>query len=133
MRSYLPSRQPRKISQNEEISVALEDTGFRRIAEGSLHDKVSDMCAVSPTSWCGLNLLGQALECTREMLRQNTSGSNLADTLASRDDDTDDIVFKVDPITHVRLARSPLNAPTHVTQLSVFTDSVPDTHDPKVP
>ena len=88
---------------------------------------------LSPTSWCGLYLLGQTLERTREMLRQNTSGNNLPDTLASRDDDTDDIVFEVDPITHGCLVRSPLNAPTHVTQLSVFTDSVPDTHDPKVP
>ena len=61
-----------KFSQNEEMRVALEHTGTRRIAETSSHDKVwgigldaSDPRAASPKSWCGLNLLGQALERTR--------------------------------------------------------------------
>ena len=54
-----------KFSQIEEMRVALENTGNRRIAEASPHDKVwgiglmaSDLRAAFPTSWCGLNLLG---------------------------------------------------------------------------
>lgn len=43
-------------------------------------------------------LLGQALGCTREMLHQNNFGDNRPDTLAPRDDNTDDVVFDVDPI-----------------------------------
>ena len=54
------------------------------------------------------------------------------DILAPRDDDTDDTVFEVDPITHVCLNRSPLNTTTHLAQLSAFTDSVPDDHAPEV-
>ena len=56
----------------------------------------SDVRAASRTSWCGLNLL--------EMFHQNTSGDNT--------------VFEIDPITYL--------APTHVTELSAFIDSVPD-------
>ena len=128
-----------KFSQNEEMRVALENTGARRIAEASPHEEVwgigfiaSDPRAASPTSWCGLNLLGQALERTRDTLRQNTSDDIQSDILAPRDDDTDDTVFEVDPITHVRLNRPPLNTTTHSAQLSVFTDSVPDDHAPVV-
>jgi len=73
------------------------------------------------------------MERTRQMLRQNTSSDNHPDTLASWDEDTDDTVFEVDPITHVRLDRSPLSTPTHhVAQLSALTDSVPDDHAPEV-
>ena len=109
-----------KFSQNEEMRVALESTGARRIAEASPHNEVwdigliaSDPRAASPTLWCGLNLLGQALERTRDSLRQNTPGGTQPDILAPRDDDTDDTVFEVDPMTHVRLNRSPLNTVTH--------------------
>ena len=84
----------------------------------------SDPRSPSPISWCGLNLLGQALERTRDTLRQNTSG----DTLTTREDGTDDTIFGVDPITHVRLDRSLINTATHLAQLSAFTDSVPDDH-----
>ena len=104
------------------MRVALKNTGARRIAEASPQDKVwgigltaSDPRAASPISWCGLNLLGQALKRTRETPRQNKSGDTEPDILAPRDDDTDDTVFEVDLITHVRLDRSPLN-----------TDSLPD-------
>ena len=52
-----------KFTQNEEMCVALENTGTRRTAEASPHEKVwgigliaSDPRAASPTSWCGLNL-----------------------------------------------------------------------------
>ena len=48
-----------KFSQNEEMRVALENTGARRIAEASPHDKVwgigliaSNPRAASPISWC---------------------------------------------------------------------------------
>ena len=53
------------------MRAALENTGARRIAKAGPHDKVwgiglivSYPRAASPTSWCGLNLLGQALERT---------------------------------------------------------------------
>ena len=52
--------------------------------------------------------------------------------MASRDNNTDDTVFEVDPITRVRLDKSSLNAPTHVAHLSAFTGSVPDDHGPEV-
>ena len=126
-------------SQNEMMRVALENTGTRRIAEASPHDKVwgigliaSDPCAASPTSWCSLNLLGQALECTQNSLRQNTPVATQPGILAPRDDGTGDRVFEVDPITHVRFNRSPLNTATHSAQLSAFTDLVPDDHAPEV-
>ena len=80
----------------------------------------------------GLNLLGQALEHTRETIRQNTTGDTQLDILAARDYDNDDKVFEVDPITHVRLDRFPPNAPTLVAQLSAFTDSMADNHAPEV-
>ena len=87
-----------KFSQNEEIRVVLQDTGARRITEVSPHDEVwgiglnaSSLRAASPTSGFVLNLPGQA------------SGDNLPDILASKDDDTDDTAFEVDPITHIRL------------------------------
>ena len=92
----------------------------------------SDPRAASPTSWCGLNLLRQALERTRDPIRQNTPGGTQPDILAPKDDDTDDTAFEVDPITHVRLNRSALNTATYSAQLSAFTDSVPDDHAPEV-
>ena len=77
-------------------------------------------------------LLGQALERTRDTFRQNTSGDTRPDIMVPRDDDTDDTVFEVDPITYVRLNRSPPNTATHLAQLSAFIDSVPDGHVPEV-
>ena len=66
------------------MCVALDYTGARRIAEASPHNKVwgigltaFDPRAASPTSWCGPNLLGQALERTREILFQNSYGGAL--------------------------------------------------------
>ena len=119
------------------MRIALENTGTRRIAEASPHNKVcgigsiaSDPRAASPTSWCGLNLLGQALERTRDSLRQNTPGISKPAILAPRDDDTEDSVFEVDPIIHARLNTSPPTAATLSAQLSAITDSVPDDHAP---
>lgn len=61
-----------KFSRNEEICVALENTGAHCIAEAITYYKVwgvsltaSDLRAVSPPSLRGLNLLGKALERTR--------------------------------------------------------------------
>ena len=67
-----------KFSQNNEIRFALLQTGDRRLAEASPHDNLwgiglsaCDPRASSPDSWCGRNLLGQALESAREILRQD--------------------------------------------------------------
>ena len=83
---------------------ALDYTGARRIAEASPHNKVwgigltaFDPRAASPTSWCGPNLLGQALERTREILRQNTYGGALLHPSASTGCAADDTVFEIDP------------------------------------
>ena len=73
----------------------------------------SDSYAASPTTWCGLSLLGQALERTRELLHQNTPDGTQPDVLASRDDDTYNRVFEVDPVTQVRLDRSSLDTSIH--------------------
>ena len=65
-----------KFSPNEEMRLALVQTGDRRLAEASLHDSLwgigliaRDPRASSPDSWCGQNLLGQALENARQILR----------------------------------------------------------------
>ena len=92
----------------------------------------SDPRAASPISWCGLNLLGQALERTREILRQNTYGGTQLYTPVPKDCAADDTVFEKDPITHVRVNKPRLNTTTHPAQLSAFTDSVPDDHPPEV-
>ena len=42
------------------------------------------------------------------------------------------MIFEVDPITHVRLNRSPVNTSTNMAQLSAFTFSVPDDHASEV-
>ena len=67
-----------KFSQNGEMHLALIRTGDRRLAEASSHDNLGgiglsacDPRASSPGSWCGQNLLGQALEHAREIFRQD--------------------------------------------------------------
>ena len=76
------------------MRVALENTGTRRIDEASPHEKVggigltaSDLRPAFPTLWCGLNLLGQALEHTRGTIRQTTTDDTQLDILVARDDD----------------------------------------------
>ena len=83
------------------MRIALENTGARRVAEASPHDQVwgigltaSDPRAAFPTSWCGPNLLGQALERTREILRQNIYGGALLHPSASTGCAADDSVLK---------------------------------------
>ena len=67
-----------KVSQNEEMHFALIQTGDRRLAEASPHDNLwgiglnaCDPRASSPDSWCCHNLLGQALEHAREIVRRD--------------------------------------------------------------
>ena len=58
-----------KLSQNEEMRLALIRTGDRRLAKASPHDNLwgiglsaCDPRVSSPDSWCGQNLLDWALE-----------------------------------------------------------------------
>ena len=69
-----------KSSQNEEMRLALIQTGDRRLAEASPRDTLwgiglsaRDPRASSPDFWCGQNLLGQALENAREILPRDIS------------------------------------------------------------
>ena len=57
-----------KFSHNDEMHLALIQTGDRRLAEASPHDNLwgiglsaCDPRAFSPDSWCGQNLLGKGL------------------------------------------------------------------------
>ena len=130
-----------KCSQNEEMYLALIQTGDHRLAEASPHDNLwgiglsaCDPRASSPDSWCGRNLLGQALEHAREILRRNITAplSNATQKNPVPRDDTGDTVFEVDPVTHLRLDTDPPCANTQLTALSAFTYSVPDDHAPEV-
>ena len=132
---------PAKFSQNEEMRLALTRTGDRRFAEASPHDNLwgiglstCDPRASSPDSWCGQNLLGQALEYAREILRRDTTAPlcNPAPATPVPRDVTGDTVFEVDPATHLRLDTEPPSANTQTATLSAFTDSVPDDHAPEV-
>ena len=108
---------PAKFSQNEEMRLALTRTGDHRFAEASPHDNLwgiglsaCDPRASSPDSWCGQNLLGQALEYAREILRRDTTAPlcNPAPETPVPRDDTGKTVFEVDPVTHLRLDTDPL-------------------------
>ena len=105
-----------KFSHHEEMHLALIETGDRRLAEASPHDNLwgiglsaCDPRASSPDSWCGRNLLGQASEHVREILRLNISAplSHPAPDTPVPRDDTGDTVFEVDPATHLRLDTDP--------------------------
>ena len=129
-----------KFSQNEEMHLALIQTGDRRLAEASPHDALwgidlsaHDPRASSPGSWCGQNLLGQALENAREILRRdipvpppNPTPETPVPCAAG------DTVFEVDPVTHLRLETDPLPANTQSAMLFASTASVPDDHAPEV-
>ena len=129
-----------KFSQNEEMHLALIQTGDRRLAEASPHDALwgiglsaHDPRASSPDSWCGQNLLGQDLENAREVLRRdipvpppNPTPETPVPCAAG------DTVFEVDPVTHLRLETDPLPANTQSAMLFASTASVPDDHAPEV-
>ena len=104
-------------SQNVEMRLALTQTGDRRLAEASPHDNLwgiglsaCDPRASSPQSSRGQNLLGQALEHAREILRRDTTASlcKPAPETPFPRDDTGDTVLEVDPVTHLRLDTNPL-------------------------
>ena len=122
------------------MRLTLIQTGDRRLAEASPHDSLwgiglsaRDPRASSPDSWCGQNLLGQALENAREILRRD-----IPVPLSNPTPETPvhcaagDTVFEVDPVTHLRLVTNPLPANTHSAMLFAFTASVPDDHAPEV-
>ena len=122
------------------MRLALVQTGDRRLAEASPHDTLWDIGlsardprASSPGSWRGQNLLGQALENAREILRRD-----IPVPLSNPTPETPvhcaagDTVFEVDPVTHLRLVTNPLPANTQSAMLFAFTTSVPDDHAPEV-
>ena len=123
------------------MRLALTRTGDRRLAEASPYDnlwgigmRACDPCASFSDSWCGQNLLGQALEHAREIFRRDATAPlcNLAPETPVPRDDTGDTVFKVDPVTRLRLDTDPASANTPTATLSVFADSVPDDHAQEV-
>ena len=118
-----------KFSQNEEMHLALIQTGDRRLAEASPHDNLwgiglsaCDPRVSSPDSWRGQNLLDQALEHAREILcRDNTVPHfNPAPETPVPREDTGDTVFEVDPVTHLRLDTDTPSANTQTITLSAF-------------
>ena len=123
------------------MRLALIRTGDRRPAETSTQDNLwgiglsaRDPRASSPDSCCGQNLLGQALEYAREILRRDTTAplSNPAPENPVPRDDTGDTGFEVDPVTYLGLDTDLPSANTQTATLSAFTDSVPDDHAPEV-
>ena len=123
------------------MRLALTRTGDRRLAEASPLDnlwgiglRACDPCASSPDSWCDQNLLGHASEHAREIFRRDATAPlcNLAPETPVPRDDTGDTVFKVDPVTRLRLYTDPPSAITPTATLSAFADSVPDDHAQEV-
>ena len=106
-----------KLSQNENLRLALLHTGERRLAEASPYDNIrgiglraSDYRASSPHTWRGSNLLGQTLEHVRTTLCENTSPSAdipLPD-ISSPLNQPGDTVFEIDPTTRRRLNTVPI-------------------------
>ena len=123
------------------MRLALTRTGDRRLAEASPHDNLwgiglsaCDPRASSSDSWCGQNLLGQALKHAREIFCRDTTAPlcNPAPETPVPRDDTGSTVFEVDPVTYLRLDTGPPSANTQTATLSAFTDSVPHDHAPEV-
>ena len=130
-----------KFSQNKEMHLALIQTGDCHLTEASPHDNLwgiglsaCDPRASSPDSFCGQNLLGQASEYAREILRRDITAPllNPAPETPVPRDDTGDTVFEVDPVTHLRLDTDLPFANIPTATLSAITDSVPDDHAPEV-
>ena len=130
-----------KFTPNEEMHLAFIGTGDRRLVEASPHDNLwgiglsaRDPRASCPDSWCVQNPPGQALEHTREILRRSstTLPSHPTPGTPVPRDDTGDKVFKVDPVTHLRLDTDRPCAGPQMTALSAYTCPVPDDHTPEV-
>ena len=129
-----------KFSQNEELHLALIQTGDRRLAEARPHDTLwgidlsaHDPRASSPDSWCGQNLRDHALENAREIHRRdipvpppNPTPEIPAPCAAG------DTVFEVDPVTQLCLETNPLPANTQSAMLFASTALVLDDHAPEV-
>lgn len=71
-----------KFEQNPALWAALDATGDTCLVEASPYDKVwgigmkeNDPRATDPTQWQGLNLLGEVLNQTREVIREKLSKS----------------------------------------------------------
>ena len=130
-----------RFSQNENLRLALQHTGERRLAEASSYDNIwgiglraSDYRASSPHTWRGSNLLGQILEHVRKTLCENTpptSGIPLPD-IAPPLNQPGDTVFEIDPTTRTRLNTVSITEYPHNTIISAFMDSAPDDHKPAV-
>ena len=123
------------------MRLALVQTDDRRLAEPSPHDTLwvlglsaRDPRASPPDSWCGQNLLRQALENAREFLRRDIPAplSNPTPVTPVHWDAAGDTVFEVDPVTHLHLETNPLPANTQSAMLFAFTASVPDDHASEV-
>ena len=140
MRTHCITRQPCKILLKRGNAPCLIQTGDRRLAEASPHHTLWDIGlsardprASSPDYWCGQNLLGQALENARKILRRD-----IPVPLSNPTPETPvhcaagDTVFEVDLVTHLRLVTNPLPANTQSAMLFAFTASVPDDHAPEV-
>ena len=129
-----------KFSQNEEIRPALIQTGDRRLTEANPHDNLwgiglsaRDPRASSPDSWCGQNLLGQALENALEILRRDIPVPLSNPTPeAPVHCAAGDTVFEVGPVTHLRLETNPPPTNAQSAMLFAFTASVPDDHASEV-
>ena len=130
-----------KFSQNKEMHLALIQIGDRRLAEASPHDNqwgiglsACNPRASCPDSWCGQKLLGKALKHAQEILHRDITAplSHPTPETPVPRDDTGDTVFKVDPVTHLRLDTDPPCADTQMTALSAYAYSVPDDHAPEV-
>lgn len=62
------------------------------------------------------------------ILRQGILDDTRSDALVLKDDNTEDTVFEVDLITHLRLRNIPLHTTTLTAQLLVLIEFVPDDH-----
>ena len=131
-----------KFSQKYEMRLALAYTGQRRLAKANRHDKLRgtglsacDQHASPLDNWWCLNLLGQALERAREILRQAIitplCKPILPGTLVSMDR-TSDTGFEVDPVNYIRLDTASNPAYVHMATLAAFADSVTDDYAPEV-
>lgn len=68
--------------------------------------------------------MGQALEHIREIVRENTTTPVFLDG-------TDDVIFREDQATHLRLHTTPPTVTLYTAKRSTFVDSVPDERAPE--
>ena len=114
------------------LSLTLANVGLEAIPHNKLWGiglSACDQRVSSPDTRCGLNLLCQALEHTRETLAQETIAllynPILPETSVSMHH-TSDAVFEIDSVNHIHLDMAPNPAYAHTATLSAFTDLAPD-------